>query len=278
MHTVTFKKPRYVEYLILLISLFFLSSSLTYSQVNYVMSIDNGRYINNNTFEFDIYIKSNTEPFELTSYQCVLSFNKNLAIDGTLRFNYIDGSSDLSNFPVSSIGINSTDNLKELTFASMPGSDNISDNSKKVGTFQLESSNSFEINKPEISWNFNGMIGTILTGSQYENITQPSNHKGSFITGLEDKTEVKDFSLNQNYPNPFNPSTMIRFSLKDNGKVRLIVYNLLGEEVSELINKEMTKGIHEVEFNAANLASGIYIYKLDIENKFSSVRKMILTK
>ena len=242
------------------------------------MSIDNGRYINNNTFEFDIYINSNTEPFELTSYQCVLSFNKNLAKEETLRFTYIDGSSDLSNFPVSSIGINSTDNFKELTFASMPGSDNISGHSKKVGTFQLESSNSFEINKPEISWNFDGMIGTILTGSQYENITQPSNHKGSFITGSEIQTEVKDFSLNQNYPNPFNPSTMIRFSLKDNGKVRLVIYNLLGEQVSELINKEMTKGIHEVEFNASNLASGVYIYKLDIENKFSSVRKMILTK
>ncbi|MGE5805302.1 MAG: hypothetical protein ACM34M_05880, partial [Ignavibacteria bacterium] len=173
MHTVILKKPRYVVYLILLISLF--SNSFIYSQVNYVMSIDNGRYINNNTFEFDIYINSNTEPFELTSYQCVLSFNKNLAKDGTLRFIYVDGSSDLSNFPVSSIGINSTDNFKELTFASMPGSDNISKDSKKVGTFQLESSNSFEINKGEISWNFDGMIGTILTGSQYENITQPSN-------------------------------------------------------------------------------------------------------
>ncbi|MGE5847620.1 MAG: T9SS type A sorting domain-containing protein [Ignavibacteria bacterium] len=276
MHTVILKKPRYVVYLILLISLF--SNSFIYSQVNYVMSIDNGRYINNNTFEFDIYINSNTEPFELTSYQCVLSFNKNLAKDGTLRFIYVDGSSDLSNFPVSSIGINSTDNFKELTFASMPGSDNISKDSKKVGTFQLESSNSFDINKAEISWNFDGMIGTILTGSQYENITQPSNHKGSFITGLEIQTEVKDYSLNQNYPNPFNPSTMIRFSLKDNGKVRLAVYNLLGEQVSELVNKEMIKGIHEVEFNAANLASGVYIYKLDIENKFSSVRKMILAK
>ncbi len=278
MHTIILKKPRYVAYLILLISFFFVLSSLAYSQVNYVMSINNGRYINNNTFEFDIYINSNTEPFELTSYQCVLSFNKNLVKDGTLRFIYVDGSSDLSNFPVSSIGINSTDNFKELTFASMPGSDNISGDSKKVGTFQLESSNSFEINKPEISWNFDGMIGTILTGSQYENITQPSNHKGSFITGSEIQTEVKDFSLNQNYPNPFNPSTIIRFSLKDNGIVRLVVYNLLGEQVSELINKEMTEGIHEIEFNASNLASGVYIYKLDIENKFSSVRKMILTK
>ena len=278
MQTVIFKKHGYYVYLTLLFSLFFISSPLSFSQTNYIMSIDNGRYINNNTYEFDIYIKSSGVDFELTSYQCVLSFNNNLVKDGTLSFNYVGGSSELSNFPISSIGINSTDKFKELTFASMPGSDNISGNFKKVGTFHLETSNSFEINKPEISWNFDGMIGTILTGSKYENITQPLNHKGSFLTDSEDAAEVKDFSLNQNYPNPFNPSTKIRFSLKENGKVRLIVYNLLGEEVSQLINAEMTQGIHEVEFNASNLASGVYIYKLDVENKFSSVRKMILAK
>jgi len=258
--------------------MFIFSNSLTFSQINYSMSIDNGRFVGNNIYEFDIYIKSNGDSFELTSYQCVLSFNNNLTKNGTLLFNYIDGTSELTNFPLSSIGINSTDNLNELTFASMPGSDNITDYSKKVGSFRLETSNSFKINKPEISWNFEGMIGTILTGPKYENITQPGNHKGSFITNSENMEEVKDFSLNQNYPNPFNPSTTIKFALMENGKVKLIVYNLLGEIVSELINREMTRGSHEIEFNAAHLASGVYIYRLDIENKFSSVRKMILAK
>ncbi len=278
MQTVILNMLRYCVYLSFFISMFIFSNSLTFSQINYSMSIDNGRFVGNNIYEFDIYIKSNGDSFELTSYQCVLSFNNNLTKNGTLLFNYIDGTSELTNFPLSSIGINSTDNLNELTFASMPGSDNITDYSKKVGSFRLETSNSFKINKPEISWNFEGMIGTILTGPQYENITQPENHKGSFITNSENVEEAKDFSLNQNYPNPFNPSTTIKFTLMENGKVKLIVYNLLGEIVSELINREMTRGSHEIEFNAAHLASGVYIYRLDIENKFSSVRKMILAK
>jgi len=278
LQTVILNMLRYCVYLSFFISMFIFSNSLTFSQINYSMSIDNGRFVGNNIYEFDIYIKSNGDSFELTSYQCVLSFNNNLTKNGTLLFNYIDGTSELTNFPLSSIGINSTDNLNELTFASMPGSDNITDYSKKVGSFRLETSNSFKINKPEISWNFEGMIGTILTGPQYENITQPENHKGSFITNSENVEEAKDFSLNQNYPNPFNPSTTIKFTLMENGKVKLIVYNLLGEIVSELINREMTRGSHEIEFNAAHLASGVYIYRLDIENKFSSVRKMILAK
>jgi hypothetical protein len=242
------------------------------------MSIDNGRYIGVNIYEFDIYIKSNGDSFELTSYQCVLSFNNKLSKKESLTFRYLEGTSELTNFPLSSIGINSTDKLEELTFASMPGSDNITEDPKKVGSFRLETSNSFEINKPEIGWNFEGMIGTILTGSHFENISQPENHKGGFVTSSGNAAEIKDFSLNQNYPNPFNPSTKIRFILKENGKVKLVVYNLLGEMVSELINSEMTKGLHEIEFNAAHLASGVYIYRLDVENKFSSIRKMILAK
>ncbi|HVO74231.1 MAG TPA: hypothetical protein VMT35_09440, partial [Ignavibacteriaceae bacterium] len=70
MQTVIFKKHGYYVYLTLLFSLFFISSPLSFSQTNYIMSIDNGRYINNNTYEFDIYIKSSGVDFELTSYQC----------------------------------------------------------------------------------------------------------------------------------------------------------------------------------------------------------------
>jgi hypothetical protein len=142
----------------------------------------------------------------------------------------------------------------------------------------LETSNSFKINQPEIGWNFDGLIETILTGSEYQNITEASTHTGGFVSISETEIEVKDYLLDQNYPNPFNPSTKIRFILKENGRARLVIYNLLGEQVNELLNNEMTKGVHEIEFNAAGLASGIYIYRLDVENKFSSVRKMILVK
>ncbi len=103
----------------------------------------------------------------------------------------------------------------------------------------------------------------------------------SGVSDNDDPTEIaqpKNFELNQNYPNPFNPTTNIRFALPENGKVKLTIYNILGEAVAELLNYEMAMGIHDITFNAGNLASGIYVYRLDVENQFSDVRKMILMK
>jgi hypothetical protein len=85
------------------------------------------------------------------------------------------------------------------------------------------------------------------------------------------------FELNQNYPNPFNPSTEIKFSLPVAGNVKLSVYNLLGQEVQTLLNGFMEAGVHTVNFNAKNLNSGIYLYKLEA-NGLTSVRKMTLLK
>jgi len=89
--------------------------------------------------------------------------------------------------------------------------------------------------------------------------------------------QVKDYSLEQNYPNPFNPSTIIRFALPKSGSVSLSVYNVLGQKVADLLNKEMTSGYHEVNFNAYNLTSGIYFYRLEC-NGYVQSRKMMLVK
>ena len=85
------------------------------------------------------------------------------------------------------------------------------------------------------------------------------------------------YELGQNYPNPFNPSTVINYSIPENGLVVLNVYNLLGEKVATLVNKVQEAGKYEVSFNASNLASGIYIYKLK-SGSFNLVRKMLLMK
>jgi len=85
------------------------------------------------------------------------------------------------------------------------------------------------------------------------------------------------FALEQNYPNPFNPSTLIKYSVPENGFVKLSVYNLVGEEVSLLVNEEVDAGFYEVEFNAANLPSGTYFYRLQAGNTVQ-VKKMILLK
>lgn len=85
------------------------------------------------------------------------------------------------------------------------------------------------------------------------------------------------YHISQNYPNPFNPRTSITFDLPATGNVSLKVYNLLGEEVAELLNGEMKAGSYTVDFDASKLSSGVYFYKF-VSGNFTSVKKMILMK
>jgi len=85
------------------------------------------------------------------------------------------------------------------------------------------------------------------------------------------------FSLEQNYPNPFNPSTTIRFSIPETELVSLKVYNSIGEHVADLVNQELPSGNYTVNWNAANVSSGIYFYTLS-GNSFKETKKMILLK
>ena len=93
---------------------------------------------------------------------------------------------------------------------------------------------------------------------------------------------ANDFSLSQNYPNPFNPTTNIKFSIPANGNVTLKVYNMLGKEISTLVNTNLNSGVYAVEFDAANLSSGTYIYKINYTGSngksFTDVKKLTLIK
>ncbi len=92
----------------------------------------------------------------------------------------------------------------------------------------------------------------------------------------------KVYSLTQNYPNPFNPTTQINFSLATDSKVTLKVFDILGREVTTLLNGNITAGAHNVTFDASKLNSGVYLYKIEANgvdgSSFTSVKKMILTK
>lgn len=88
---------------------------------------------------------------------------------------------------------------------------------------------------------------------------------------------VQDFRLEHNYPNPFNPSTTIRFQVPNSSFVNLKVYDILGREIATLLNEEKATGSYELNWNAANLPSGVYFYKLNAEN-FVETKKMILIK
>ena len=100
----------------------------------------------------------------------------------------------------------------------------------------------------------------------------------SGITGVENEDQIPtQYSLSQNYPNPFNPSTTISYQLQTSGRVTLKVYNILGDELATLVNEEKSAGSFDVKFDASQLSSGIYFYKLQTGN-FVETKKMILMK
>ena len=85
------------------------------------------------------------------------------------------------------------------------------------------------------------------------------------------------YQLEQNYPNPFNPSTRIGYSIPDDGFVKLAIYNMLGQEVATLVNIAQKAGRYEVNFNATGLASGVYIYRIEVAN-YTASKKLVLMK
>ncbi len=98
-------------------------------------------------------------------------------------------------------------------------------------------------------------------------------------TGVNEENNniINSFELSQNYPNPFNPSTNIQYAINSKQFVTLKVYNLLGKEVKTLVNENKSPGIYSVKFDASNMPSGIYFYKLKTENR-SETKKMVLLK
>ncbi len=89
---------------------------------------------------------------------------------------------------------------------------------------------------------------------------------------------VKEFALKANYPNPFNPTTEIRYQIARTTHVQLSVYNMLGQKIATLVNGKQKTGVYSVRFDAANLAAGIYFYRLSTSSGFTDVGKMILLK
>lgn len=104
-----------------------------------------------------------------------------------------------------------------------------------------------------------------------------AKESGIVTRNNELKLVPKIYTLHQNYPNPFNPSTIITYSIPNDGKVKLELFNILGQKISTLINEHKFSGTYELNFNASNLPSGIYIYRIQVNN-FIKSRKMMLIK
>lgn len=108
--------------------------------------------------------------------------------------------------------------------------------------------------------------------------TKAVSYVTQFSTSIQQNTQTAEsYKLEQNYPNPFNPSTSINFSIPKSGFATLKVYDILGKEVATLVNGNLNAGSYSAEFNASNLTSGVYFYKLETEG-FTSVKKMSLVK
>ncbi|NOS86024.1 MAG: T9SS type A sorting domain-containing protein, partial [Ignavibacteria bacterium] len=92
------------------------------------------------------------------------------------------------------------------------------------------------------------------------------------------ETAPLQYSLSQNYPNPFNPTTKVRYDIfGNNTSTRIVIYDITGRELIELINEKQNKGTYEITFDATEFASGIYFYKLITED-FTDTKKMVLIK
>jgi hypothetical protein len=98
------------------------------------------------------------------------------------------------------------------------------------------------------------------------------------ITGITGNGEIPaNYNLSQNYPNPFNPTTKISYAIPKSGFVTLKIFDMLGREVANLVNTEKQAGSYIVDFDASNLSSGIYFYRIDV-NGFTDIKKMTVLK
>lgn len=106
-----------------------------------------------------------------------------------------------------------------------------------------------------------------------------SESDGSFtfvITSVKEDQLPKGYSVSNNYPNPFNPKTRIEVTLANSGNVKLEVYNILGQLVTDVIDKKMNAGTHFMDLELAGNSNGVYIAKTTIDNKYSVINKMLL--
>lgn len=128
---------------------------------------------------------------------------------------------------------------------------------------------------------FSSITGVLGYTHAYYKLTPRKDEDISGYVPTDVKDEVAglpaQYDLKQNYPNPFNPSTSIAYSIPKSGLVTIKIYNILGQELRELVNQMMNPGTYNVSFDASSLTSGVYFYSLSVDN-FTQVKKMMLLK
>lgn len=187
-------------------------------------------------------------PVELTSFEAKSSGNKIILSWSTIT------ETDNTGFDIER-RLSTEDNWNKLGF--IPGAGN---------------SNSIK--------NYSFIDKTLTSSGKYFYRLKQINSDGTFSYSEQLDIDVLltlEYSLEQNFPNPFNPSTTISYSIPQDGFVKMILFNALGEQVEILVSEYQSTGIYNLNFNASKLNSGIYFYKIEVNN-FSAVKKMMVLK
>jgi TQXA domain-containing protein len=160
-------------------------------------------------------------------------------------------------------------------FVNVPLTSSMTTREIPLSSFLVNGQPAYMGNVSMVSFQLTKSLNPSLTSFDYtvQNAVMIANSVG-ISTGT---TDVKEYALAQNFPNPFNPVTKIAFSLPKQGNVTLKVYNMIGKEVATLVNEVKGIGNYEVNFDGANLSSGVYFYKLESDG-FSEVKRMMLIK
>jgi hypothetical protein len=246
--------------------------------------------VSNSILEFDIFLTNTSKDninLDYAAGQYFLEVNNNFIGSANLMYSIVN-----SSLPDAVRPLNPTveKNLLKLAANQISADQEArtilssGKNEILIATLRLESSKDFRNKDHGLKFSegvfktkiivFDNNLLTDITdnGSHYD--ASELNYKNSFI---ENESVIESYALSQNYPNPFNPSTKISFSIPVDGNVVLSIFDIAGREVVTLVNEFKSSGNYSEEFNAHNLSSGIYFYKITSGN-FTEVRKMTLLK
>jgi Secretion system C-terminal sorting domain len=262
---------------------------------SYKLTLTNLNLTSPKTLEFDIYLLNTASKQEELRYslgQYFFEFNPKIANGGNLIISIAASDLPESMRPRNPSAAGNI--IRLIVNAVSPDKNNLpvildQKPGMLIARVKLETSaDKFAAGEPlNLSWTSpeNKMQTKIIAFNGKENyeITNAENHFSELDhteNGVTDNMTEKptEYSLSQNYPNPFNPTTNIKFDIPLNGSdVKLIVYDLTGRALATLVNERLNAGSYHVTFNGANLASGMYFYKITA-GEFSVVRKMVLIK
>ncbi|MBL8006588.1 MAG: T9SS type A sorting domain-containing protein [Ignavibacteria bacterium] len=258
-----------------------------------------------NELVFDIYILHTNiadTVFQYALGQYYFNFDTNFCAGGTISYDFAPSATgDSSDFffnarPRTPTRVGSQLRLNTnnaLGLGNGPIVSGVIPGSKVIRMRLRTSAPAFSSNSPadlQLRWR-NANAGNPFTkifayvGNLNTEITDSTGHFIDIPTGIQDPGSVasilpKDFSLSQNFPNPFNPTTKIEFALPVSGNVNLLIYDITGREIINLVNEAKAAGYYSVQFNASNLASGMYFYRLRVQGdkNYDVTRKMMLIK